>query len=489
MLAVPFHDPDGASAPRAARRSAGAVRARSATTRRSRPGSASSAASSFDAARRRRDDLRDALQTTLAYILINRDGPAIQPGSRNYARSWIRDGALTSDGAARDRATPRRCATSCAGTRATSSRRQASRAASTAAAPIRVPENDSNGEFIYAVAEYYRFTRDVGFVYELWPRVVRAVDYIAALRAAAHDRRRITTPDKQVVLRPAARVDQPRGLLGAPGALVLGRLLRAARPEGRGRARARGRRRRSTPRASPRCATRSATTCTRRSTRTMAQHSIDYLPGSVELGDFDPTSTAIALTPAASSTNLPRGALAAHLRRATSSTSRSAAARTPGEDGYTPYELRNVGALIRLGRRERALALLELLLADQRPPAWNQWAEVVWRDPAPPRFIGDMPHTWVGVELPALGAHHVRLRARGRRRAGARRRPAARMGARRTRAPASSACRRTTACSTTAVRRDGDQRAAASSCPAISRCRPAASCSSRRCRSRWWRSR
>ncbi len=27
-----------------------------------------------------------------------------------------------------------------------------------------VPEHDSNGEFIYAVAEYYRFTRDVGFV-------------------------------------------------------------------------------------------------------------------------------------------------------------------------------------------------------------------------------------------------------------------------------------------------------------------------------------
>ena len=34
-------------------------------------------------------------KTTLAYTLINRDGPAIQPGSRTYARSWIRDGTLT----------------------------------------------------------------------------------------------------------------------------------------------------------------------------------------------------------------------------------------------------------------------------------------------------------------------------------------------------------------------------------------------------------
>src|SRR5262249_5050495 len=36
------------------------------------------------------------LKSTLAYILINRDGPRLQPGPRNYARSWIRDGALTS---------------------------------------------------------------------------------------------------------------------------------------------------------------------------------------------------------------------------------------------------------------------------------------------------------------------------------------------------------------------------------------------------------
>lgn len=40
--------------------------------------------------------LSDALRAQLAYILINRDGPAIQPGSRNYNRSWMRDGALTS---------------------------------------------------------------------------------------------------------------------------------------------------------------------------------------------------------------------------------------------------------------------------------------------------------------------------------------------------------------------------------------------------------
>ncbi len=36
-----------------------------------------------------------SMRSNLAWILIHRDGPGIQPGSRAYARSWIRDGALT----------------------------------------------------------------------------------------------------------------------------------------------------------------------------------------------------------------------------------------------------------------------------------------------------------------------------------------------------------------------------------------------------------
>ena len=36
------------------------------------------------------------LRTALGHVLVNRSGPALQPGARAYARSWIRDGALTS---------------------------------------------------------------------------------------------------------------------------------------------------------------------------------------------------------------------------------------------------------------------------------------------------------------------------------------------------------------------------------------------------------
>jgi hypothetical protein len=31
--------------------------------------------------------------------------------------------------------------------------------------------------------------------------------------------------------------------------------------------------------------------------------------------------------------------------------------------------------------------------------AWNQWPEVVGRDPRQPRFVGDMPHGWVASDF------------------------------------------------------------------------------------------
>ena len=57
-----------------------------------------------------------------------------------------------------------------------------------------------------------------------------------------------------------------------------------------------------------------------------------------------------------------------------------------------------VGTFARLGWRERARELLEFFFKDQRPVGWNQWAEVVGREPRQPRFIGDMPHAWVASD-------------------------------------------------------------------------------------------
>jgi hypothetical protein len=42
--------------------------------------------------------------------------------------------------------------------------------------------------------------------------------------------------------------------------------------------------------------------------------------------------------------------------------------------------------------------MLDFFFADQRPPGWNQWAEVVGRVAREPRFIGDMPHAWISSD-------------------------------------------------------------------------------------------
>jgi hypothetical protein len=128
----------------------------------------------------------------------------------------------------------------------------------------------------------------------------------------------------------------------------------------------------------------------------MRAHNIDYLPGSAELGDFDATSTSIALSPVGEQQMLPPEALLATFERYWKDFS---ARRTDkGWDAYTPYEWRNLGTFIRLRWRDRAMALIDFLMNDRRPVEWNQWAEVVGREPRKSRFVGDMPHGWVASD-------------------------------------------------------------------------------------------
>jgi hypothetical protein len=333
------------------------------------------------------------LKTTLAYILINRDGPALQPGPRTYARSWIRDGAFSS--------------TALLGMGLTEEAREfirwfgayQSREGRVPCCVDRrgadpVPEHDSNGQLIYTINEYYRFTRDVGFLTEMWPTVVRATDFIAALRE-----QRTTDAYRQADKLPYFGLlpesishegysahpvhsywDDFCALRGLKDAAYLAGVL--------------GDDEHAMRYAALRDAFRHDLYAS--IDRAMAMHKIDFIPGSVELGDYDATSTAIAVSLAGELGNLPQPALNRtfdlyyqHVQERSQ--------RAIGDDGYTPYELRNVEALILMGQRDRAFEILELLLDDQRPTNWNEWQEVVWRNPNAPRFIGDMPHTWIGA--------------------------------------------------------------------------------------------
>jgi len=339
--------------------------------------------------------LARTIKSTLAWILVNRDGPALQPGSRSYERSWIRDGSLTSTALlrfghadeVRDFITwfapyqyPSGKIPCCVDARG--------------ADPV--PEHDSHGEFIYLVMEYYRQTGDRPLLEQMWPHVQLAAAYIDSLRQTR------LTPEFQSgekrdffgLLPPSISHEgysaKPmhsywddffalRGLKDAAAmAEILGHPAEAKRL------------------GDLRDAFRHDLLASLE--RVMAGHHIDYIPGAADLGDFDATSTTIAVTPVGEEASLPRAALRETFERYWRNTMQRLEPSAEWE-AYTPYELRTVGTVLRLGWKDRALRLMDMFLADQEPTEWNQWPEIVWHDRRAPKFIGDSPHTWVGSDF------------------------------------------------------------------------------------------
>ncbi|MDD5092340.1 MAG: hypothetical protein PHQ23_15685 [Candidatus Wallbacteria bacterium] len=129
--------------------------------------------------------------------------------------------------------------------------------------------------------------------------------------------------------------------------------------------------------------------------RMIADRKLEYIPGCTEKGDFDSTSTAIAITACDEVYNLPQPQLDYtfdHYWKEFEKGTHPGSART-----FTPYEVRSANAFVRMGKRDRALAMLRWFTSDSvRPYGWNHMAEVVYDDPRKPSYIGDMPHTWVG---------------------------------------------------------------------------------------------
>ena len=338
--------------------------------------------------------LADAMRSTVGWILASRNGAALEPGSRSYDRSWIRDGALMSAALLRfgyadvvreyiDWYAPHQYASGkvpcCVDARG--------------ADPV--PEHDSNGEFIYLVMEYWRHTGDRALLERMWPSVVRAVGYLDSLRQTRRTPE-FQTGDAQVffgLLPPSishegysakpmhSYWDDLFALRGFKDATLMAQLLGHTEDAGRFAA----------------MRDEFAGDLARSIQRAMAQHHIDYIPGAADPGDFDATSTTIALSPVAADSLLPRAALERTFERYW--TNLQGRLNDTTWDGYAGYEVRAVGAMLRLGWKSRALALLQAFLADREPPAWNQWPEVIYRDRHAPKFIGDVPHAWVGADF------------------------------------------------------------------------------------------
>ncbi|HEV8631650.1 MAG TPA: discoidin domain-containing protein [Thermoanaerobaculia bacterium] len=341
-----------------------------------------------------------SLRSNLAWILIHRDGPALQPGSRAYARSWIRDGALTGVALLRLRHLDeaRQFAEWFAGYQYADGKVPCC-VDRRGADPV--PENDSHGELVHLIAEVYRYGGDRALAERLLPHVERAVDAIEALR----QQRR--TSEYQLGAKRAffgllpesishegysakpvhSYWDDTFAYRGLDDAVALAVAL------GRPALAATWARRRDQFRDDLLASLE----------RVRGEHRLDYLPASADLADFDSTSTTTMLDPGGLLGYLPRPLVESTFERFW----RQLVARrdsTAGWDGYTPYEVRHVGTFVRLGVgdprwRERAHELLANYLRDQRPPQWNGWPEALHRDYRKINFVGDLPHGWVGSDF------------------------------------------------------------------------------------------
>jgi len=341
-------------------------------------------------------EVLNTMKSQLAYILINKDGPGTQPGSRSYERSWIRDGALT-------------CYALLQSGNLEEVKQYLDWYAGYQFPSGKIPcvvdgrggdvvnEHDSNGEFLFAVRSYFRFSKDTTWLRGKFPVVVKAVSYLDSLRSLrSTDDYRNGPPGKRALYGLVPESISHEGYWDVPrhsywddffvlrgykdAAAVAGVLGEKALASAWGRSRDEFR---TDLYASMRLA--------------MKNTGVNYIPGCAELGDFDATSTTIGLVPGGELGNIPEPELHNTFdkyyefitRRMTDTTWLN----------YTPYEMRAIGSFVLLDQKERAAEALAFFMNDRRPAGWNHWAEVVWRNPETPKYIGDMPHTWVGSDF------------------------------------------------------------------------------------------
>ncbi len=343
------------------------------------------------------DKIINTWKSNLAYILINRDNAGIQPGSRSYERSWIRDGSLTSSALLKSGIVKEvkdfidwyaahqyengkvPCVVDSRG-------------------PDPVPEHDSHGQLIYLIREYYNFTKDTAFLRSKNENVLKAVEYIESLiaeRSTDHFKNGNDSVRAYYGLVPESISHEGYSakpmhsywdnffiMKGLKDAVEIQKILGEKENY-------------------------ESITKVREQFKenlynsinlAMKVRDIDYIPGCVELGDFDATSTTIALTPCNELGNLPKPEVYNTFEKYFKFFQDRKDEKIDWVN-YTPYENRLIGSFILLDQPERAHELIDYFLNDQHPHSWNAFAEVVWKDKTTPKFIGDIPHTWVGSDF------------------------------------------------------------------------------------------
>lgn len=343
--------------------------------------------------------LTDALTTNLAYILINADGPWLQPGPRNYARSWVRDGAdmgmallrmghANSAAAFFDAVTPFVTDKGWVPFIIENGRN---------AAPFNDDgtgeglEYDSNGEYAALAGQVAATTGDAAFAARAYPSTKQALEFLEKLiaRQSGKDDKKLgyfgilPPSNSHEGYFPARRSywDDFWALAGfkngARLAEMLGNKADAAR--------------------FAKDAENLRADIFASQIQIARDHHLDILPGAADLGDVDPTGSAVALTVAEEEQTLPRPLGPKTFEFYDEILKKRIA--LGATENFTPYEIRNAEALLRLGEPQKARDVLRYFTENAtRPRAWNQWPEIVAPDPRAPSYLGDIPHTWIGAE-------------------------------------------------------------------------------------------
>lgn len=345
--------------------------------------------------------LADSLRAQVAYMLLNQTGHAMQPGPRNYNRSFLRDGAATA--AIMLRMGQRSVARDYLRWYAKHAVHPNGLVSPILQADGSVAqgfgsdiEYDSQGQFIALVADVARMDGGPESVREHWPQVQAAMRFLVELR--------------QRTMVPGYLADRPsperfRGILapsishegyGTPHHSYWddywaikgwhdGAWLAQAYGDAKTEqwARAEGHALRESMAASVRS--------------TIAWKGIDFIPSSADLGDDDATGVSIAFDPCNAHGVLPERELRRTYELLWEKMERRRTSREPWD--YTPYEFRNVLSFAYLGQPDKAHQVLTTLWDERRPKPWFVWPEVVYSDPRRGAYVGDMPHTWVGAEL------------------------------------------------------------------------------------------
>jgi hypothetical protein len=344
--------------------------------------------------------LVDMLRAQAAYMLINQTGHAMQPGPRNYNRSFIRDGSATAIALLRmGQAAVARDYLKWYAEHAVQANGLVSPILNDDGSVYRGfgsdIEYDAQGQFIYLVAEIARLDGGAATVRQYEREVKLAMKFMQELR--------------ERTLVPGYMGDRPaperfRGII-APSISHEG----YATPthsywddywalkgwhDGAWLAESWGDRATATWAREQYAALHESMAASIRTTT--AWRGADFVPTDADTGNPDPTSVSIALDPTGQQDLLPREAL----ERTFASYLEDVRKRDLPDAiyGYTPYELRNTLTFVYLNQPQHAEEMLRSFLRHRRPLEWQVFAEVVQSRLRFAIYLGDMPHTWIGSE-------------------------------------------------------------------------------------------